>query len=323
MNQTPSMRQLYQYGQQGYPQQLQQYGSPKAVIPSFQQTAQTQQLQTQLNERQQNIQGNRADVHHFERPLQVVPQEDIEQKWKEKCLRLEMHVYELQVEIQRLRLQNSSGQITYIQDDTRINELMQANKEIRNQEQQMRIQNKQLLEDLESWKSRYKLLQESNSKSSGLDEEIRQLKKKINELSEDLAGSHEQIQQRDNEILNLKQLLHDKDNELDQLDARIRELEMMCENYSQSETQIISLQGEVELWKKKFKQVNEQNSDLAEKLTMAETQLEAIKKRQVTVTKETEVRKSGTHGGGTTSTYEQNVIKGAQLLHPRGSQYLK
>lgn len=57
------------------------------------------------------------------------------------------------------------------------------------------------------------------------------------------------------------------------------------------------MQGEVELWKKKFKQQNELCSDVSEKLTMAEAQLEAIKKSKITVTKESEIKRTGPQGG--------------------------
>jgi len=35
----------------------------------------------------------------------------------------------------------------------------------------------------------------------------------------------------------------------------------------------------VEVWKKKFRDKNSESADLSEKLTMAETELDAIKKR--------------------------------------------
>lgn len=40
------------------------------------------------------------------------------------------------------------------------------------------------------------------------------------------------------------------------------------------------------MWKKKFRDKNSESADLSEKLTMAETELEALKKKGVTVTKE-------------------------------------
>lgn len=56
----------------------------------------------------------------------------------------------------------------------------------------------------------------------------------------------------------------------------------------------MSLQGEVDVWRKKFKEKNEEASELSEKLIMAETSLEAMKKRQITAVKEVTNKKMPT-----------------------------
>ncbi|CAD8049648.1 unnamed protein product [Paramecium sonneborni] len=310
---------------------IQQYSSPKIAIPpvSARQITNTPIVSQNITQSQQLLitpsvritapsQPNNAEVHHQERPLQVVTLDDMDSRWKTKCMQLEVYLFDLQQE--NLRLKGNAPQISYVQDDSKINELINANKELKDQEKTLRSNNKQLQDELDQWKQRYKQLQESNSKNQGADDEIRLLKKKISSLTDDLKSSQEQNEFKDQEIRKLKLLMNDKDNELESLDQRIRELELQLESFSQSEQQIISLQGEVELWKKKFKQQNEINSDISEKLTMAETQLEALKKSKITVTKESEIKRTGLSGTGVTTQFETSTIKGGTLA-PGQSTY--
>ncbi|CAD8046364.1 unnamed protein product [Paramecium primaurelia] len=302
---------------------IQQYSSSNIGIAPFsarqiattpvvsQSITQSQPLLITPSVRIASTQPNNAEVHHQERPLQVVTLDDMDSRWKTKCMQLEVYLFDLQQE--NLRLRGNAPQISYVQDDSKINELINTNKELKIQEQGLRQSNKQLQDELDQWKLRYKQLQESNSKNQGADDEIKLLKKKISSLTDDLKSSQEQNQFKDQEIRKLKLLMNDKDNELESLDQRIRELELQLESFSQSEQQIISLQGEVELWKKKFKQQNEINSDISEKLTMAETQLEALKKSKVTVTKESEIKRTGPSGTGVTTQFETSTIKGATI----------
>ncbi|CAK71085.1 unnamed protein product (macronuclear) [Paramecium tetraurelia] len=180
-------------------------------------------------------QPNNAEVHHQERPLQVVTMDDMDSRWKTKCS-----------------------------------------------------------------------IQKSNSKNQGADDEIRLLKKKINSLTNDLKNSQEQNEFKDHEIHKLKLLMNDKDNELESLYQRIRALELIVNYFYVRGGRIME---------------KEINSDISEKLTMAETQLEALRNSKVTVTKESEIKRTGPSGTALTTQFETSSIKGATIAPEGYSTY--
>lgn len=93
----------------------------------------------------------------------------------------------------------------------------------------------------------------------------------------------------------MRDLLNRREQELNDAYNQLNDLEARLESVSQTETTLITLQGEIEVWKKKFRDKNSEAADLSEKLTMAETELEALKKKQVTVQKEQVITKTTTN----------------------------
>ncbi|CAD8135679.1 unnamed protein product [Paramecium pentaurelia] len=257
------------------------------------------QLSTERVQKPQEI----HEVHHFERPIQVVNVEEMEYKYKFKIQQLELKIYQLQVENQRIKISGYIEQSIPIENTTKLNELERINQNLRNLEEKLRIELKQLKEELQNWKDRYNELQRQQSNQNGFNEELRQLKKQISQLEEENKDLQINIKDKDQEILKLRSILNEKDDIIDQLNDQIQELQVIQENYSRVETTLISLQGEVDVWRKKFKEKNEEASELSEKLIMAETSLEAMKKRQTTQVKEINVSKTNNnHNVGITMT---------------------
>ncbi|CAD8053044.1 unnamed protein product [Paramecium sonneborni] len=259
------------------------------------------------------------EVHHFERPIQVVTAEDMEYKYKFKISQLESTVYQLQVENQRIKINASIQQSIPIENITKNNDFERINSDLRIKEEQFRIEIKQLKEEILNWKNRYSQLQQQSSNQNGFNEEIRQLKKTITQLQEDNQDLQSQLNNKGQEIMKVRTILNEKDDIIDQLNDQIQELQVVQENYSRVETTLISLQGEVDVWRKKFKEKNEEASELSEKLIMAETSLEAMKKRQTVQVKEVNVTKTNNNKIGATMT--QSIDMPGRFSTNRGSHY--
>ncbi|CAD8044838.1 unnamed protein product [Paramecium primaurelia] len=274
------------------------------------------QLSTERVQQPQEI----HEVHHFERPIQVVAAEEMEYKYKFKIQQLESMIYQLQVENQRIKINGGYIEQSIPIDNTfKINELERINQNLRTQEEQQRIELKQLKEELQNWKDRYSQLQKQSSNQNGFNEELRQLKKQIFQLEEDNNDLQLHLRDKDQEILKLRTILNEKDDIIDQLNDQIQELQIIQENYSRVETTLISLQGEVDVWRKKFKEKNEEASELSEKLIMAETSLEAMKKRQIVQVKEVNVTKTNNNKIGTS--LAQSIEAPGRFSTNRGSHY--
>ncbi|CAK85171.1 unnamed protein product (macronuclear) [Paramecium tetraurelia] len=256
------------------------------------------QLSTERVQKPQEI----HEVHHFERPIQVVNAEDMEYKYKFKIQQLEYMVYQLQVENQRIKINGYIEQPAPVESPSKVNELEKINKNLRILEDKQRTDIKQLKEELQQWKDRYGELQKQQSNQIGFNEELRQLKKSILQFEDENKDLQMHLRDKDQEILKLRSILNEKDDIIDQLNDQIQELQVFQENYSRVETTLVSLQGEVDVWRKKFKEKNEEASELSEKLIMAETSLEAMKKRQTTQVKEVNISKSNNHNIGITMT---------------------
>ncbi|CAD8133307.1 unnamed protein product [Paramecium octaurelia] len=274
------------------------------------------QLSTERVQQPQEI----HEVHHFERPIQVVAVEEMEYKYKFKIQQLEQMVYQLQVENQRIKINGAYLEQSIPIDNTnKIVELERINHNLRLSDDKLKVELKQIKEELSIWKDRYGQLQKQSSNQNGFNEELRQLKKQIMQLEEDNSDLQLHLRDKDQEILKLRTILNEKDDIIDQLNDQIQELQIIQENYSRVETTLISLQGEVDVWRKKFKEKNEEASELSEKLIMAETSLEAMKKRQVVQVKEVNVTKTNNNKIG--NSLAQSIEAPGRFSTNRGSHY--
>ncbi|CAD8173066.1 unnamed protein product [Paramecium octaurelia] len=278
----------------------QQSVSPIRVIQLS--TERTQQTQDQ------------NDVQRSEKPLLVVSLSDMENRYKQKLLQLEQLINRLEIENQRLRI--SEQNLRSMDYMARINELELMVKNYEVQEDGLKNEIQRLKQELFQSKESFTLLQKQLQNKNGNNEEIRQLKKSIQQSEIDNKEMQKHLSTKDAEIIKLRNILNEKENWIDQLNDQIQDLQIVQENYSRVETTVISLQGEVEVWRRKFKEKNEEASELSEKLIMAETSLEALKKRQITQIKEVNITKSNSK---TTNNMIQSVDTTNRLN--RGSQY--
>ncbi|CAD8162118.1 unnamed protein product [Paramecium pentaurelia] len=298
---TPSTeRNNSQYIAKMQPSYQQQSVSPIRVIQLS--TERTQQVQEQ------------NDIQRNEKPLQVVSIQDMENRYKQKLLQLEQLINRLQIENQRLKINEQNlKSMDYM---TKINELELMVKNFVIQEDGLKNEIQRLKQELFEQKESFTLLQKQLQNKNGNNEEIKQLKKQIQQYEIDSKEMQKHLSNKDADIIKLRNILNEKENWIDQLNDQIQELQIVQENYSRVETTVISLQGEVDVWRKKFKEKNEEASELSEKLIMAETSLEALKKRQITQIKEVNITKSN-------SKTNNNMIQSVDTTNRlnRGSQY--
>ncbi|CAD8080963.1 unnamed protein product [Paramecium sonneborni] len=230
------------------------------------------------------------DVQCHEKPLQVVSVQDMEDKYKSKLLQLEQLINRLQIENQRLKINEQNlRSMDYM---ARINQLEFMIKNFVVQEDGYKNEIQRLKQELSESKENLALLQKQQQNKNGNNEEVQKLKKQIQKYEIDDKEMQNQLSSKDQDIIRLRSILNEKENWIEQMNDQIQELQIVQENYSRVETTVISLQGEVDIWRKKFKEKNEEVSDLSEKLIMVETSLEALKKRQISQTKEVNITNS-------------------------------
>ncbi|CAD8067109.1 unnamed protein product [Paramecium primaurelia] len=284
------------------------------IQPSYQQQSVSPIRVIQLStERTQQVQ-EQNDIQRNEKPLQVVSIQDMENRYKQKLLQLEQLINRLQIENQRLKINEQNlKSMDYM---TKINELELMVKNFVIQEDGLKNEIQRLKQELFEQKESFTLLQKQLQNKNGNNEEIKQLKKQIQQYEIDNKEMQKHLSNKDADIIKLRNILNEKENWIDQLNDQIQELQIVQENYSRVETTVISLQGEVDVWRKKFKEKNEEASELSEKLIMAETSLEALKKRQITQIKEVNITKSN-------SKTNNNMIQSVDTTNRlnRGSQY--
>ncbi|CAD8185005.1 unnamed protein product [Paramecium pentaurelia] len=137
----------------------------------------------------------------------------------------------------------------------------------------------------------------------GLKKEIQRLKQVLFESKESFTllqkkkqqnknSYNEEVNYKDKDIIKLRNILNEKENWIDQLNYQIQELQIIQEKYSRVETTVMSLQGEVDVWRQKCKEKNEEASELSQKLIMAEISLQNLKNRQITQIKDVNITKN-------------------------------
>ncbi|CAD8151543.1 unnamed protein product [Paramecium octaurelia] len=269
------------------------------------------QLSTDRSQQPQEL----SEVQYNEKPLQVVSAQDIENKYKQKLLLLEQLINRLQNENQRLkRNEQNLKSMDYM---SRIKELEVIIKNFEAQEDRLNNEILQLKQDLFQSKEGFTSLQKQILNKNGNNEDIRKLKKQMQQYEIDNKEMLKHLSKKDADISKLRSILNEKENWIDQLNSQIKELQTVEENYSRMEITVISLQGEIDVWRRKFKEKNEEASELSEKLIMAEASLEALKKRQITQVKEINITKSDSQ------TNNNNIIQPVDTRNRlnRGSHY--
>ncbi|CAK73011.1 unnamed protein product (macronuclear) [Paramecium tetraurelia] len=254
------------------------------------------------------------EVQYHEKPLQVVSAQDIENRYKQKLLLLEQLINRLQNENQRLKMNEQN--LKSMEYMNKIKELEVMVKNFEDQEDKLNNEIQQLKKELFQSKEVFTSLQKQIQNKNNNNEDIRKLKKQMQQYEIDNKEMQNQISKKDTDILKLRSVLNEKENWIDQLNNQIKELQTVEENYSRVETTVISLQGEIDVWRRKFKEKNEEASELSEKLIMAEASLEALKKKQITQVKEINITKSN-------SKTNNNIIQSVDTTNRlnRGSHY--
>ncbi|CAD8087476.1 unnamed protein product [Paramecium sonneborni] len=283
----------------------QQHCQPQSVSP-----IRVIQLSTERTQQPQQI----NEVQQHEKPLQVVSIQDMENRYKQKVLQLEQMINRLQIENQRLKINEQSlRSMDYM---IKIGELELMIKNFVVQEEGYKNEIQRLNQELFECKENFAQLQKQLQNKNGNNEEVKQLKKQIQQYELDNKEMQNHLGNKDSEIIKLRSILNEKENWIDQLNDQIQEFQQVQENYSRVETTVISLQSEVDVWRKKFKEKNEEASELSEKLIMAETSLEALKKRQISQIKEVNITKSNSK---TNNNMIQSIDTSSRLN--RGSHY--
>ncbi|KAM3137254.1 hypothetical protein pb186bvf_010624 [Paramecium bursaria] len=266
------------------------------------------------------------EVHHNERPLQVVTLDDMENKWKNKCFHLEYLVYELQVEIQKLKTQQAPiEQNIPKQDDNRLNELIQQNKLLSQRENQLIKDKQQLQDELQEWKNRYKNLEDLFTKQGNKDEEQRALKRQIADLQNQLSDLQLDNKKLGDLNVDLNNQLRDKDYQIQDLNRELDNMAAQADEFNEVQIKVTELSNEAETWKRYFQKKNEEYTRLNEEYSNLLAEHETLKNKEITPVTDTQVTKSVSRSAarqGTSTGPQQIQSSSYQQYQPsQPSQY--